>query len=249
MGADGSLLLPLRDPLTDRSQACIMMATTVAPCLRAEWVHTSGGLHEHRATPRYFACVPMTATPPLILPRPPAVEIFVDGSNFNLSRHYEGITFDLDLNLLATRLSQGYHFVKLRYYTSPLPDVHSPAYRGQQRFFDQVRRSRRVELVLGRHEPRTDRYGQRYHVEKETDVNLAVDMVVGAYESRFDVAMLVAGDTDYVRAVSAVQARGKRVVWCHFPAQRHTDQLSQVCDERRELDEKFLRTCALGRRR
>lgn len=137
--------------------------------------------------------------------------------------------------------------MKLRYYTSPLPDVYSPAYRRQQTFFDELRRSRRIDLVLGRHEPRTDRYGQRYHVEKETDVNLAVDMVVGAYEERFDVAMLVAGDTDYVRAVRAVQARGKRVVWCHLPAQKHTDQLAQLCDERCELDEKFLRTCALGR--
>jgi uncharacterized LabA/DUF88 family protein len=179
--------------------------------------------------------------------RPLAVEIFVDGSNFNLARIYDGVSFRVDLNLLATRLSRGHHFVKLRYYTSPLPDVHSPAYRGQQKFFDELRRSRRIELVLGRHEPRKDRYGQRYHVEKETDVNLAVDMVVGAYEERFDVAMLVAGDTDYVRAVRAVQARGKRVVWCHLPAQKHTDQLAQLCDQRCELDEKFLRTCALGR--
>lgn len=188
----------------------------------------------------------MTDQPTALKPRPPAVEIFVDGSNFNLARLYDGIPFRVDLNLLATRLSRGYHFGKLRYYTSPLPDVRSPAYRNQQKFFEQLRRSRRIELVLGRHEPRTDRYGQRYHVEKETDVNLAVDMVVGAYEERFDVAMLVAGDTDYVRAIRAVQALGKRVVWCHLPAQKHTDQLAQLCDERCELDEKLLRTCALG---
>jgi uncharacterized LabA/DUF88 family protein len=101
--------------------------------------------------------------------------------------------------------------------------------------------------VLGRHEPRTDRYGQRYHVEKETDVNLAVDMVVGAYEERFDVAMLVAGDTDYVRAIQAVQARGKRVVWCHLPAQAHIARLAELADERYPLDDRFLRTCSLGR--
>lgn len=100
--------------------------------------------------------------------------------------------------------------------------------------------------MLGRHEPRWDRLGERYHVEKETDVNLAVDMVVGAYEDRFDVAMLVAGDTDYVRAIHAVQARGKPVVWCHLPGQRHTNLLAQVCQEKRELTEKFLRTCTLG---
>lgn len=177
---------------------------------------------------------------------PPKLEIFVDGSNFNLALGHDGFGRSVDLNLLATRLSRDYHFVKLRYYTSPLPDVRSPAYRHQQKFFDQLRRSRRVELVLGRHEPRWDKSGRRYHVEKETDVNLAVDMVIGAYEDRFDVAMLVAGDTDYVRAIHAVQGRGKRLVWCHLPGQRHTDQLAQICDEKRELTEQFLRTCILG---
>jgi uncharacterized LabA/DUF88 family protein len=134
----------------------------------------------------------------------------------------------------------------LRYYTSPLPDVHSAAYRRQQKFFDELRRSRRIELVLGRHEARRDREGRRYHVEKETDVNLAVDMVVGAYEDRFDAAMLVSGDTDYVRAIHVVQSRGKPVVWCHLPGQRHTDLLAQMCQEKRELTDKFLRTCTLG---
>lgn len=152
----------------------------------------------------------------------------------------------VDLNRLATRLSSGYRFVKLRYYTSPLPNPRSHRHRAQQSFFNELRRSRRIELILGRHETRSDRVtGRRYHVEKETDVNLAVDMVVGAYTERYDVAMLVAGDTDYVRAVHAVQERGKRVVWCHLPSQRHTVRLAQICDECRELDGKFLRTCAL----
>ena len=167
-------------------------------------------------------------------------------SNFNAALVREGFTSSIDLNLLATRLSRGYHFAKLRYYTAPLANKQGPAFHRQQRFFKELRRSHRIELVLGRHEPRRDHNGRWYHVEKETDVNLAVDMVTGAYEDRYDVAMLVAGDTDYVRAIQAVQARGKRVVWCHLPGQRHTNQLAQVCHEKRELTEKFLRTCALG---
>jgi uncharacterized LabA/DUF88 family protein len=187
----------------------------------------------------------MTVDPPKTS-HPPRLEIFVDGTNFYLSRLGEGIPYRVDLNLLANRLSRGYHFAKLRYYTSPMPHSSTEAYKRQQKFFDELRRSSRIELVLGRHEPRSDSEGRRYHVEKETDVNLAVDMVVGAYEDRFDVAMLVAGDTDYVRAIHAVQARGKPVVWCHLAGQRHTNQLAQVCQEKRELTDKFLRTCSLG---
>lgn len=184
-----------------------------------------------------------SALAPSLSSRPDKLEIFVDGTNFYLARAYNGVHYKVDLNVLATRLSKGFRFVKLNYYTSPLPNAESDAYRRQQRFFAELRKSGRINLVLGRNEPRY-RDGRKYHVEKETDVNLAVDMVVGAFDNRYDVAMLVAGDTDYVRAVRAVQARGKRVIWAHLPAQKGTDQLQQVCDEMRELDEKFLRTCS-----
>jgi len=176
----------------------------------------------------------------------PAVEVFVDGPNFHLAQQEEGIHVRVDLNLLARRLSAGYRLIRLNYYTSPLPYPGTAAYRAQQRFFAQISRSSRIQLVLGRHEPRIDpETGRRYHVEKETDVNLAVDMVVGAYRDRYDVAMLVAGDSDYVRAVQALQERGKKLVWCPLPAQRRVDQLARLADGTMELDLKFLRTCSL----
>lgn len=179
----------------------------------------------------------------------PAVEIFVDGPNFHLAQRDERIHLRVDLNRLARRLSAGCRLVKLNYYTSPLPISGTSSYRAQQRFFAQIARSSRIELVLGRHEPRFDPHtGLRHHMEKETDVNLAVDMVVGAYRDRYDVAMLVAGDTDYVRAVQALKERGKQLIWCPLPTQRRLDQLSKLADDTMELDAKFLRTCALPNR-
>lgn len=184
--------------------------------------------------------------PQAALQRAPKLEIFVDGSNFNLALRNQDIRFDIDINLLATRLSRGYHFVKLRYYTTRHPDPRTAAFHKQQRLLEMLSGSKRVEVVLGRHEARRDASGQRYHVEKETDVNLAVDMVVGAYQDRFDVAMLLTGDTDYVRAVEALQDRSKRVVWCPLPLQSHVERLAALCDAKRPLDEPFLRTCARG---
>lgn len=183
--------------------------------------------------------------------RKPRLEIFVDGTNFRIAQLNAGLR-DVDVPALARQLASGYVLVKMRYYTSPLPDNGSPAYVGQSRFFERLRATRAIELVLGRNEPRRasftcptcgEPFVHRYHVEKETDVNLAIDMAVGAHTNRYDVAMLIAGDTDYVRAVEAVQATGRKVIWCHFPTQAHTDRLRQVCDEQILLDEKFLRTC------
>lgn len=179
------------------------------------------------------------------------MEIFVDGTNFRIAQLEAGVR-DLDVPRFARQLARSHVLVKMRYYASPLPDHQSNAYRGQQRFFERLRATSAVELILGRNEPRRESIEcpvcgetsvHKHHVEKETDVNLAVDMTVGAHTNRYDVAVLVAGDTDYVRAIQAVQATGRQVLWCHFPAQAHTDRLRQVCDGQILLDDKFLRTC------
>lgn len=167
----------------------------------------------------------------------PKLTIFCDGSNFLPSLREAGISYTVDIPKLARVLARrppGYILNKLRYYTSPSPRPNP----NQQRFFDEIRQSSATELILGRHEARGG-----YHVEKETDVNLSVEMVVGAYERQYDVAMLISGDTDYVRAIQAVKRTGRRVIWCHFHGQAHSDELRQVCDEQFQMDEQFLRTC------
>jgi uncharacterized LabA/DUF88 family protein len=175
-------------------------------------------------------------------PRVARLLILCDGTNFLLSSREAGIHYTIDVPMLARRLAKcppGYILTKLRYYTAPL-SAHSDAARRQQRFFEEMRRAGNVELVLGRHEPRS---GGSYHVEKETDVRLAVDMLVGAYKNTYDVAMLITGDTDFVPVVEAVREAEKKVIWVHFPGQAHSDALRQVCNSQLELSDKILRTC------
>lgn len=47
--------------------------------------------------------------------------------------------------------------------------------------------------------------------EKGVDVKLAVDMVTGAIEERYDVALLVSEDSDFVPALEAVRNHNKRI--------------------------------------
>lgn len=62
----------------------------------------------------------------------PRLEIFVDGTNFRIAQLDAGFR-DVDIARLARQLAHGYVLVKMRYYTSPLPDNQSAAYAGQQR--------------------------------------------------------------------------------------------------------------------
>ena len=172
-------------------------------------------------------------------PRLARLEIFVDGSNFYTMLRGSYLQDKIDIPRFARELARTgpqYVLVKLNYYTAPSPVDETR--RRQDRFFEELRLSSTVRLVLGRHERRGE-----VNVEKETDVNLAVDMVVGAYEDRYDVAMLVTGDTDQVRAVTAVRDLGKPVIWGHFAPQQHSDHLRQVCSEAFLFSEHFMRKC------
>lgn len=62
--------------------------------------------------------------------------------------------------------------------------------------------------------------------EKMTDVNIAVQMIADAFENRFDVAMLISGDTDLVPPVATVRRLfpEKRVIVA-FPPKRQNAAL------------------------
>ena len=48
-------------------------------------------------------------------------------------------------------------------------------------------------------------------VEKGIDIALAVDLLSLGYEKAYDIAVLVTGDGDFVRAVEVIKSRGLRV--------------------------------------
>ncbi len=54
-----------------------------------------------------------------------------------------------------------------------------------------------------------------YH-EKGVDVRMAVDLVVGACEDKYDIAILVSSDTDLVPAINLARRKGKQVVYVGF---------------------------------
>lgn len=54
------------------------------------------------------------------------------------------------------------------------------------------------------------------HHEKGVDVKLALDLVLGAVDDEFDVAILLSSDTDILPAVEQVQLRNKSVEYVGF---------------------------------
>ncbi|MGJ5814378.1 NYN domain-containing protein [Paludibaculum fermentans] len=65
--------------------------------------------------------------------------------------------------------------------------------------------------------------------EKKTDVNIAVEMMVDAFQDAFDTAILITADSDLVPPVSAIRRLfpTKRII-AAFPPNRRSEELAQV---------------------
>lgn len=56
--------------------------------------------------------------------------------------------------------------------------------------------------------------------EKETDVNLAVDLVVDAYQDRYEKSVVISADSDFQNAMSCALERNKKILLLSPPFQK-----------------------------
>ena len=86
-------------------------------------------------------------------------------------------------------------------------------YANQQSFFDKLREVSNLKIVLGRLEKRKQD-GKEYYVEKATDVNLALDLVLDAQSNAYDGAYLISNEGDFSEAVkAAIERFNKKVIY------------------------------------
>lgn len=94
-----------------------------------------------------------------------------------------------------------------------------------------------LEIIEGRQEIRT--YNNvtfdindpktYYTEEKETDINMATHMLSKGFQNAYDIAILVSGDTDYIKVVETLHNIGKIVVVAHFKHQ-NINRYNGICD-------------------
>lgn len=184
------------------------------------------------------------------------VYVFIDGSNL-----YKGMQSFIGpgsfspkaINKLAEHLcGPTRRLVRIMYYNSPLKrdDV---GYKAQQRFFEGLRRISYLKLQLGHLRKRevkiycntckellTEAVCKKCkqtlpfirYMDKGTDVHIATDLLVQAFDNQYDTAILISEDGDFTTAVQEVQRLRKKVENAYF---RHR-HLASVCDKFTLLD-------------
>jgi uncharacterized LabA/DUF88 family protein len=147
------------------------------------------------------------------------IAVYIDGNNFYGYLKDKAIDFPKDIKFNYSKfvnwLARDRECVSKRYYV------------GIARNFDNSEKSQRI--VWGQQKflqglmnegftvkPGRVMYDEGNIREKGTDVKMAVDLIVGAIEDKYDTAILVSSDTDLIPAVQYIKYRKKKLEYVGF---------------------------------
>ena len=205
------------------------MPHLLAPCLQAPplALRKRGGA--------VFLCLEKSAVPK-------RVRVYLDGFNFYY-QYSHSLKYDFKWvdpwTLTEERLREtldDFRLEQLTIYTARPVDGDSR--QRQRAYLDTLENAYegRVRTVRGRHRGDPPR-------EKQTDVNLAVDIVDDAHTKAYDVGVLVSGDTDFVGALKKAKLRGYRMILItpHARNMELSDEVAKADTLRGFPKEMFLR--------
>jgi uncharacterized LabA/DUF88 family protein len=162
------------------------------------------------------------------------IAVFIDGSNlyFKLRSPYVDIKhlIKFDYKGLIKWLAQDRDLVHLGYYVGVVRAEkdnkrNQVLRKQQQRLFSHLTCPAQNFIIKKGYILGNDGI---YH-EKGVDVQLSVDLLVGAYEDSYDVAIVISSDTDLLPAIKKVKILGKKIIYVGFSflpslaLQKHAD--------------------------
>ena len=170
------------------------------------------------------------------------VMIFIDGSNLYHSLKNFFKRTDIDIGKFSDKLLGKRRLIRIYYYNARVGQREEPErYHDQQKFFAGITAIPYCELRLGRLV--YNNWPNSPPFEKGVDILLATDMITHSFKDNYDVAILVAGDNDYVSAIQAVKDNGKNLEVALFGKERTSLQLRKVTDKVIDINKRLLNKC------
>ncbi|MBU1013302.1 MAG: NYN domain-containing protein [Bacteroidetes bacterium] len=163
------------------------------------------------------------------------VIVFVDGFNLYFGMVDAGFTNSKWLNidaLIRNLIQPNQELIAIKYFTSRVSN--DPDKQKRQTTYLEALESVGIKIYYGHYQRdtikchRCDNIWASYN-EKMTDVNIATQMIIDAYQDKYDMAMLISGDSDLVPPIKEIHENfhNKRV-FVAFPPKRSNSSVSIV---------------------
>ena len=167
---------------------------------------------------------------------PKRVIAYIDGFNlyFGLKESGWQRYYWLDVHKLAElQLPQDTVLVSVKYFTAPVKAPEDKRKR-QSDYLEALETLALCRIIRGKYQFTSYFckycFGEdRRPSEKMTDVNIAVEMMMDAFEDNCDIALMISGDSDLTPPINAIHRlfQGKHV-FVAFPPKRHSVDLEKA---------------------
>lgn len=163
------------------------------------------------------------------------VVVYVDGFNLYFGLMQAGFNNCKWLNihqLVLNLLKPNQELRKILYFTSRVSN--NPDKQKRQSTYIEAIETTGTKVYYGHYQSNTiecKRCGNIRPVynEKMTDVNIATQIIIDAYQDNYDMAMLISGDSDLVPPIKAVHKNfTQKRVFVAFPPKRHNVSVATV---------------------
>lgn len=163
------------------------------------------------------------------------VSVYIDGFNLYFGIRDAGFHACRWLNLKAlvqNILQPTQELVEIKYFTSRVSN--NPDKQKRQSTYIEAVESIGVKIIYGNYQDNKEECKRCGHLwlsakEKMTDVNIATNIIMDAYQDKYDAAMLISGDSDLVPPINAVHQNFKnKRVFIAFPPKRHNASMALV---------------------
>ncbi len=180
------------------------------------------------------------------------VIVYIDGFNLFFALREKNWPFFmwLDVTKLAQKLiSTNQTLVEVKYFTSRITNNPGKQKR-QNTYLDALGTLNNLQIIYGNYQTEflsCPGCGVVKHIpgEKQTDVNIATEMLVDAFTDKADDLILITADSDQCPAMKAVRSAGKRVVIALPPGREKFMEVKFAADSSFDISAKHLRDALL----
>lgn len=169
------------------------------------------------------------------IPKKERVVGYVDGFNVYFGLFEAGFNNCKWLNiskLVNNLLRPNQELIEIKYFTSRVSN--NPDKQKRQTTYIEALESVGIKIYYGNYQSDTTEcrlcgnIWPTYH-EKMTDVNIATQLLIDAYQDKYDMAMLISGDSDLVPPIKAIhELFNKKRIFVAFPPKRHNSSVALV---------------------
>lgn len=182
------------------------------------------------------------------------VIVYIDGFNLyhsikDLGRRHEYLKWQNLTELPRQFLSKNDNILSINFFTA------YPTWKqdscSRHRVYVRILEDLGVNVILGNFKIKDvycDNCEQniRKHEEKQTDVNIATQIVQDIYEKKPDIIQIISGDTDLIPPIKVAKTKGIKIQVV-IPIGRRANELDNIVDKKSKIKIKHLEKCLIDK--